>query len=857
MKSYTTPAEYKSEKINFFSTSQNKLKKRDHFPHLQRVLPPSQAIERENFIHINPEKWKELISIQMDPSHPRFRDNLCNFMQLMERIRTDVQSNLGLSAIEREAHETQHPIWIMKGKPLFPLDENGEIKQENILYDSVELESLLPKYPPKVLIIKDSSNDEGLSILYKTKFRTFSLHIASDGRVISSLDLNWKTIYDDLSPESDVLDQQQALRSFTPWQRHSESNFFNGRSTNKILMNLTKTFPSTFTYDSQSYYRDAHSESLNLSKDNVDKVKTNSPNLYITLDASLIEPAKEFEVTSRQPILAVVRRQSPLLGNLIQIVPALYADGKLHLVLHGHQEETEIQEVFSCDFENEALHPWKWQENQVILKTEEVKQETSPAWKSLHLLKHSKHKELIKHTAAAPMVRASDAVMRKYWLSGFDIATVYTEMTTIADIFNICNEASHSPRDILEKFYYSDEATSSFRRLSFSEYELRQAENFAFQVAVPHESTDESFFWGKNGENIARTTRMALKVMFKMVPGEFHHKMRFAVNMCCPAASIERVGGGFGLCNKPEYIERIVQSIKEVYPTLCVEFKTLMLSNANKVVARASSNTSTVQPNVKNDAATLHKISFEKNKDMSEMLSTIGASGLVWQGKPRNEEVYSLQTVLDITKAALVNTNFKYSYSGMVATLEDSQLLKLGYKEAGSPHYSVESILENVKEMHGGELPDGFEVMLGRVLLGSSWLLLGRYATDQEILLMTFLQSFLLREFAVGAGPCGIDLMQVQILYNVRHLDDDSLRNNLMSNIFEARSATQMIDALYEGYTSLNQEKDIDEVSLLKPSIVKLKTAIESATSGGFNLFSDREKMLSGNQLVKAAALKP
>src|SRR5437660_153944 len=83
-------------------------------------------------------------------------------------------------------------------------------------------------------------------------------------------------------------------------------------------------------------------------------------NLYIMLDSSLIKPAEEFiDSPQSQPILAVVRRKLPLLGNLIQLVPALYREEQLHLILHGHQYETEIQEIFSCDFENEKIHTWE------------------------------------------------------------------------------------------------------------------------------------------------------------------------------------------------------------------------------------------------------------------------------------------------------------------------------------------------------------------------------------------------------------------------------------------------------------------------------------------------------------------
>lgn len=805
------------------------------FPFLKRKFPPSHPIRRENLIQVNPDKFRELLTVQLNPLNPSFNNHLNEFMEVIEKIRLAVQSNLGLSAVARDNYESHHPILIKRGSPDFPLEKNGEVNASNILYDSATLGGLVSKHPPRVCIVKDVSGEDGLSILFKTKFRTFSMHIDTDGKVVSSLELNWKEIYDDLSPE--IPRQQQALRSFTPWQRHSESNFFNGRSTSKVLTYLSEAFPSVFKYDSQCYYRDGDSEPLNLDKSNINKISSNAANLYVTLDQSLIEPAKDFNSTLHQPILAVIRRKSSLMGDLIQLVPGIYAGGKLHLVLHGHQDETEIKEIVSCDFEKERLHSWKWKDKPVILKSELPVQTAPRMWSGLHFLKHHPRNELVRHTAASPMVRASDAVMRKYWVSGFDIPAVYSEMITIADIFNTCSDGRDSPQEKLENLYYSNHATSSFRRFNYSEYELEHASHLAFQIVVPHDSANDHLYWGEQGENIARTMRMTIKLLLKMVPEQFHHKIRLAVNMCCPAAAIERVGGGFGLCIKPDYINKIVQAIKNDYPDISIEFKTLMLSDtdANKL----SSN----------------QISFANNKNITESLSAAGADGLVWQGKPRNQEIYDPQAVIDIAKSAAVRSDFKFGYSGMVATLDNKQLADLGYIESASPHYSVEGILEKVKAANDGVLPNGFEVMLGRVLLGSPWLLMGRFASDQEIMLLTLLQSFMLREQAIGAGPCGVDLMQIHILYNVRHITYDRLRDELMSKIFDAQSAMTIVNTLYDACVGQNYEYDIGAVSLLKPSILKLKTAIDRATAGEYKLYSDRENLLVDNQRIKKDVL--
>lgn len=845
MNSYSTISECKKKDSHNQATEEK-------YSYIQRVLPPSNAIERENKIAVDKEKFSEFIEIQLNPAHPKFQDNLFHFLQMVEKIRLAVQSNLGLSAIERDKHETYHPIWVKKGKPDFPLLENNDIKPESILYDA---QAIPPsgKRIANAMIIQDDSKDEGFSILYQTKFRRFALYIQENGKVNSSLALNWEKIYDDLAPE--ISGESQPLRSFTPWQRHSESNFFNGRSTDKILSYLSSAYPQIFLHNEISYYQDNPSEIIHLTKENYKKIETNYPNIYLTLDNSLIEPPQEIKKDHKQqPILVVIRRYSPLLGNIIQLAPAIYEDDKLHIVFQGHQHETEIVAIMSCDFEHQAIQRWILKKQDLCLHS---KQSHRSVWKNLHLLKYHENQPFINKTASAPMVRGSDIVMRKYWLSSFDIPTVYTEMITIADIFNIENDISLSPQNRLEKFYYSDGATSSFRRLILSEYELQNAKNVAVQIVLPHETPHARFFWGEQGEHIARTTKMVATILFEMIPSAHHHKLRFAINMCCPAASIEKIGAGFGLRNKPEYIKYITEAIKDKYPELIIEIKTLMLSNEDQCISKINDEFKEHKAISATHPSEKHNISCENNKALSEMVSDAGISRLAWQGKPRNKEIYDLQKTLKISQSAKVNSNFNYSYSGMIAALKDKDLLKLGYENIDQPHQSVEGVLRHLEVLYKEKSPENFEVMLGRVLLGSAWLLLGRHATDQEILLTTLLQSFLLREFSLGAGDCGIDIMQIYLAYNLRHLSDERLRNQLMNAIFEVRSATKMIDCIHEKYLLTHHRDDLAEHSIIRPFILKLKTAVDLASGGECDIYTEREKSLLKVHVNKFKLLAP
>jgi len=792
-------------------------------------LPPAQTMDRQWQIEINKDKFSKLLLSDFN-----------KITKVMDKIRLAVQSNLGLSELARKQFEESQPLWVKKGKPIFPINSSGVIEKHKIFHDSSKSKQ---NNSAKVQYISDDLQEKGLSILFKTKFRSFSLYINEEGQVNSSLELHWQAIYDDLLPDNEK-NKSQVHKSFTPWQRYAEANFFNGRSVNKILTYLSQDLHEIFQYNTKSYYQESPSENISINKNNIKLIDTSTANLYLTLDSSIIAPDKDLDVKTNMPMLAIVKCKTNLMGPIIKIVPALYRKKKVSIVLSGHQTETEIQKVISCDFKKQTLHHWKLKHG-IIIKNSCATTSKPPIWSSLNLLKFD---HLVKHTSSAPMVRGSDAASRKLWISGYNIPTVYSEMITISDIFNMSYSNHRTPKEILEKFYYKHQSTSSFKRLSITEYELNKVQNFAFQVAVPHKTQYAEFFWGKDGENIARTTIIAVKLLHEMVPPEFHNKIRFAVNMCCPAASIEKMGAGFGLRAKPEYIKKIVAAIKTKFPDLDIEFKTLMLSNADKCISRKE-RIITLESKTACHNKNHHNISAEKNIKVAEFMSQAGADRLIWQGKARNKEEYKFHTVTKITQNSRVKKSFKFGFSGMVVTLRESNMIKLGFSEKESPHYSVEKILQL-------SFQDNYEVMLGRVLLGSSWLLLGRHACDREIVLMSLLHSYLIKDFNTGEGIFGVDLMQIHVLYNLRHLKDINLRNKIMAQTIKAKSADEIISNLNQIFRYLQTSHRRNPDSLLSPSLFRIKSAVDKATASEIQFYCEREQNLINNQTAKARLMK-
>ncbi|HAT1845029.1 TPA: hypothetical protein RG395_000400 [Legionella pneumophila] len=764
--------------------------------HLSRVVPPSDAIQREQKVEFCAKSLQALIC-SISKGEEGKSEKLHKFNNMMEKIRRAVQSNLGLSRVQRETYETFHPIYVKLGAPVFPINDGGQLDPGSIVYRTAPVKGSDERKSSWVILLKDDSKEDGLSICFDTKFRKYLLHIDGSGHVTSQLTLRWTAIYDDLLPDKAA---QQPLRAFTPWQRHAEANFFNGRSTNKILGLLTKNYPEIFNYDPTSYFKEEPVFSVELNRNAPQKLSTDKKNIYLTLDESFFKKPDGFEAgLNRQPILAVIKTSSPLRGDCFSVVPAIYEKQQLHILIKGHQQHTQVVDVFHANFKTAELQSWELLDDVSIFG--KSSREYKPELIDLNLLSNQQS-ELMSHVSTAPMVRGSGPGARQYWLNGFFKSTVYSEMIVIAEIFN--SRFMSTPLASLEQTLHHSDATKSFYRLQFSRQELEKAKEFVFQLAIPNEFSkqeDFDFFYGENGNKLEEITKLAILMLKRMVPKEFHHKIRIGINMCCPAASVENIGSGFGLRNKPDFIERIVKAIKDTDSNLKVEFKTLMLSHEDSYGDGNQTSGST------------KNISEVQNERLTRIVSKTKADRLVYQGKPRNIEAYNGDAVSSIIREAKTPKEFQFGYSGMVAAITNHDIHQLGYKVVGEPHYSVQSILEKIKKQLG-EVPIEFEVMLGRVLLGSAWVLQGRYASDAEILLHTLLQAAIEQEWAEGMGRYGVDIYQIQILYNIRHITNDNYRNYLINKILNAQSTEEIIDKVFEQYLSIKKKGECNILQL-------------------------------------------
>ncbi|HAT1596230.1 TPA: hypothetical protein I8Y58_001452, partial [Legionella pneumophila] len=259
--------------------------------HLSRVVPPSDAIQREQKVEFCAKSLQALIRSISEGAEEK-SEKLHKFNNMMEKIRRAVQSNLGLSRVQRETYETFHPIYVKLGAPVFPINDEGQLDPGSIVYRTAPVKGSDERKSSWVILLKDDSKEDGLSICFDTKFRKYLLHIDGSGHVTSQLTLRWTAIYDDLLPDKAA---QQPLRAFTPWQRHAEANFFNGRSTNKILGLLTKNYPEIFNYDPTSYFKEEPVFSVELNRNAPQKLSTDKKNIYLILDESFFKKPDGFE----------------------------------------------------------------------------------------------------------------------------------------------------------------------------------------------------------------------------------------------------------------------------------------------------------------------------------------------------------------------------------------------------------------------------------------------------------------------------------------------------------------------------------------------------------------------------------
>lgn len=152
----------------------------------------------------------------------------------------------------------------------------------------------------------ERTSKPGISCRFKTKFRTFILKINESGKVTSTLNLNWEEI------NKDVETKFPPLRSFSSWEWHSQSNFFNTRSTNTALGILSKIFD--FGYDKHEYFHDRLA-TLNVNFDNLSGLASDNSNIYLCIDREIIQPDATYLSDKRSTAFALVEIQKPILGG--------------------------------------------------------------------------------------------------------------------------------------------------------------------------------------------------------------------------------------------------------------------------------------------------------------------------------------------------------------------------------------------------------------------------------------------------------------------------------------------------------------------------------------------------------------
>lgn len=738
---------------------------------INQESPATGKIETTWQVNYNENKVREVFDFLKNKHDlPADNDRFVEINLAFEKIRKSIQSHVGLSKRQRDNEESFKEVlikndisddWNQNTIYWLPNDSGADPKLKNVYIKLIES--------------NHSASKPGVSFMFKTKFRTFVLKISKSGQVMSSLDLNWYEINKDV--ETDFI----SLRAFTSWEWHSQSNFFNTRSTNTALGILSDIFD--FSYDKHKYFHDAQ-DIINISKSNLNNLLSLQPNIYLTINKDIIEPNSAYLLNTENSAFALVEISKPILGKIRGIFPVIYDGNTTHILINGHKESTKVIEVFTVDYQSARLIPWGWKRGVKHLTIKNPNPpDTSFKIKNFRTLETGKNKHLIKHITAAPMIRGSDLPTRIYWLSSLGRFAIYSEMTTVAGLLNVKRDSS--PLNSLKNSLYSEQAIQSIERIMISEYELKNAREIIFQVAIPHPlgKEDHDFFWGENGENIARTTKITCEIIAKLTTG-YTEKVKLGINMCCPAPAMENSSSGFGLINNRNYIYNILEN-----SDLPIEVKMLMLSE---------------------DGNSHPEISIDINRNFTKFLiNRENKPRIIYQAKSRNDENYKFEIIPEVI-APYADKNMKFSYSGMVATLTEESLKSIGLTD-GKPHYSAEYILNTLSAVGH----DNVEVLLGRVLLGSSFLLEGKYISDKEILLNSLLHLPLLIDMFDGMGLYGLERIKIQVLYHVRHLRDDQQKvSNLMTDIFNATDIVSIKNLLLIHYNEVSSRNFVGSISL-------------------------------------------
>ncbi|MFA5159639.1 MAG: tRNA-dihydrouridine synthase, partial [Candidatus Omnitrophota bacterium] len=462
--------------------------------------------------------------------------------------------------------------------------------------------------------------------------------------------------------------------------------------------------------------------------------------LDVLIPASRVVRPEGYEYSPENPIYVLVENYRTHIGLVDEIIPAIWDKDGLHFVFVGFQGWLRVKSVFSFS----GVDKKEWGIPVCSVQSEKFNSSKMDC-------RGTKQEDLFSGMRdagaleTAPMVRGSglaERVARYSW----GISHAYTDQMVLG--------ALNVPRgQSLLGHYANFEWPGSFGRLKRAHSE----KDTALQVVGPYHIADHEqreFFFGskeRTGQSFVRAAHIARALGFSGVN----------INMCCPLTFFTEVGGGAGLTLNAELATHIVRSITQNVPQLAVSAKMLLLAKEKD----------------------RSQVDIPGSVAFAKALEQAGLSKLIVQAQTAEFGPMQPQAVKMIARAIKIPV----VYNGNIVAYTETDLARSGFD--ARKYFSVEGL----RNYFQGTVR---RFMIGRILLSSPWSLAGRDYTNREIINLALQQAYLMLGVYAGTGEVGLSLFKIGVLYFLRSLKNPGIRENIVTQIENARSNNEIVSIL-------------------------------------------------------------
>jgi tRNA-dihydrouridine synthase/radical SAM superfamily enzyme YgiQ (UPF0313 family) len=465
--------------------------------------------------------------------------------------------------------------------------------------------------------------------------------------------------------------------------------------------------------------------------------------LQLNIPADKVHAPERYARAADRTIFAVIRNRRPGLGTVTELVPASWDKTGLKVPVVGFQGEVSLQEVLSFDGREPLV--WKLDYGAApVVRSEGFTGEEPEGMNAVPRL-FSPDDPLVNKVVAAPMIRGS-SLSERVFRYRLGLHGAFTEMVYMGFLHLMEGETLS---DVIGNYVWLE----TFHRMKRSDLE----NNTVLQVVGPHFTNGRERLEAVFGTR-ERTVDTYVKLAY------LARRMGFPelnINMCCPAPNLRYARGGAFMMEDEALVRDVVKGIKASVPGLKISAKVLLPSVDGELAAP--------------DEARAVRI--------AAVLAEAGIDRLLVQAQTRAfGRVYP-----EVVKSMSAAVSIPVTYNGSVAAFREDGMGEIG---AGDGSYSVEGLMETFE----GTGVDQY--MVGRLLLGSPWLLSGRKIPDQEIVQMALGQARYLASDFKGIGEAGLGIAKLALLGYVRFLERRDLREMLDSGIMQAGSTEGLIALL-------------------------------------------------------------